>query len=33
MKTVTLIIDGKKVEAQVKEEDLKLVENKLEFGR
>lgn len=32
MKTVTLIIDGKEVEAQVKEEDLKLVKNKREFG-
>lgn len=33
MKTVTLIIDGKEIEAQVNEEDLKEVEEKIAFGR
>ena len=33
MKTITLIIDGKEIEAQVNEEDLKEVEREREFGR
>ena len=33
MKTITLIIDGKEIEAQVNEEDLKEVEKKREFRR
>lgn len=33
MKKVTLIIDGKLIEAQVNEEDLKLIEKEKEFGR
>lgn len=33
MKKVTLIIDGKEIEAQVNEEDLKEVEREREFGR
>lgn len=33
MKTVKLIIDGKEIEAQVNEEDLKEVEKKKELGR
>lgn len=33
MKKITLIIDGKEIEAQVNEEDLKEVEKEREFGR